>query len=69
VDKNGNDHNRSERKITYTEERNRRKNCTKRDNGEEGNNEENKGDMIPNVDVVQLKVHDEKWGGREKKEK
>jgi len=50
VDKNDNGYNGSERKTTYAEERNRRENCTKRNNGEKGNNEEDKSDMILNVD-------------------
>jgi len=69
VDKNDNGYNGSKRKITNAEERNRRENYTQRDNREKGNNEENKNDMIPNVDNMQLKIHDEKWRGREKKEK
>jgi len=60
VDKNDNGYNGSECKIANAEERNKRENCTKRDNGEEGNNEENENDMIPNVDNMQLKIHDGK---------
>jgi len=69
VDKYDNGYNESERKTANTEECNRRENCTKRNNGEEGSNKENKNDMISNVDDMQPKIHDEKWRGREKKEK
>jgi len=60
VDKSDNDHNGSECKITNAEERDKRKNYTRRDNGEEKNNKENKNDMIPNMDDMQLKIHDKK---------
>jgi len=69
MDKNDNSYNGSKRKATNAKKRNRRKNCTKRNNGEEGSDDESEGDMIPNVDDMQLKIHDEKWGGRGKKKK
>jgi len=60
VNKNDSGHNGSERKTTNIEECNKRKNCTKRDNREEESNEGNRNDMIPNVDDMQPKIHDEK---------
>jgi len=50
MDKGDNGDDGSEYRTTNTKERNKGRDCTKRDNGEEKSNEENKFDMIPNVD-------------------
>jgi len=50
VNKDDSNHNGSECEITNAKKRNKRRDRIKRNNGEENYNEENKGDMILNVD-------------------